>query len=211
MVCRKLLCSLNRICFGFQMGLAAEFALCRFRYMTQNQFVFWANSGKQHNFAMLFWDTMHFPQSEICVNHNYKVFTDPPQKHLKQGGRTVQKCRPPAGGRDRQKPRESHCHLPPTLAQLKLSMTLVMAMGNLVGWLIGLLIGSLIGPLVRKYMCEYNETHMTNMTCFSHFGPSLNQIPQARLKSLITPPACPFWSEGMTWLEINELPKSSEF
>ena len=54
MVCRKLLCSLNRICFGFQMGLAAEFALCRFRYMTQNQFVFWANSRKQHNFAMLF-------------------------------------------------------------------------------------------------------------------------------------------------------------
>ena len=123
-------------------------ALCSFCYMTQNQFVFWANSRKQHNFAMLFWDTMHFPQSEICVNHNYKVFTDPPQKHLKQGGRTVQKCRPPAGGRDRQKPRESHCHLPPTLAQLKLSMTLVMAMGNLVGWLIGWLIGLLVGWLV---------------------------------------------------------------
>ena len=63
-----------------------------------------------------------------------------------------------------------------------LSMTVVMAMGNLVGWLIGWLIGLLvgwlvgwlIGPLARKYMCEYNETHMTNMTCFSHFGPSLN-------------------------------------
>ena len=51
-----------------RMGLAAEFALCRFRYMTQNQFVFWANSRKQHNFAMLFLVYNAFSQSEICVN-----------------------------------------------------------------------------------------------------------------------------------------------